>query len=341
MARQSIPRKGQGLAISVLLGALCFVTAPALAQETHYGFLDPMGPIARAQRTELIWAAVVILIAVLPVLIGTPIVYWRYRRSRVDTVYRPNWDFSTRLELLQWGVPTGIVIALSVWMTQAVFLLDPYREIDGQLAQRLDVEITGDTVRVDVIGLDWKWLFLYPDEGVASVGEMVIPVGRPVTMRLTTDTVMQSFMAPGLAGQIYAMPGMTTRMSLLADRPGVTSAINTQYNGTGFPDQRAPLRAVDDYAFAEWVETARAAPELDATSYARLAMSGDTVHAATLFDMPGDDPVTFDLTETGLYERVLARYRNGDPVPPERQPGSPVYDPSVAIPPEPLAEVQH
>ena len=325
-------RRSAGLPIA--LCTLLLSGGPAFAQDGRFGFLNPMGPIADAQLSELIWAAAIILVAVLPVLIGTPFIYYRYRRSRKDSTYRPDWDFSTRLEILQWGIPTLIVIALSVWMAQAVFLIDPYRSIDTELAERLDVEISGDPVRVDVIGLDWKWLFVYPDDGVASVGEMVIPVGRPVEIPPTTETVMQSFMAPGLAGQIYAMPGMTTRLSLLADEAGETVAMNTQYNGEGFARQRSPVRAVDDAAFAQWQSDARGGRTLDADAYARLATSGDLAHVAEMFDGTEGAPLQFDLAEPQLFERVLARYHGGDPVPPELQPGSPSYDPTIATLPE-------
>lgn len=156
-------------------------------------------------------------------------------------------------------------------------------------------------------------------------------------MRLTSDTVMQSFMAPGLAGQIYAMAGMRTRLSLLADRPGTTVAENTQYNGPGFARQRASVRAVEDTTFAQWVDDATKAEPLDVETYARLAQSTDLDEVRSMFGRTPGGPVVFSLAEPQLFDRVMARYLNGQPVPPEQQPGSPVYDPDAAILPEPLA----
>ncbi len=315
-----------------LLFALLF--APSLAVAEVQGFLTPFGAIARVQRTELIWATAITMIAILPVLVGTPLILWWYRRGNTRATYRPQWHFNTKLEILMWGVPTIIIVALSVWLTQAVFRIDPYRDIDAEMAEGMDFEITGPPVPVDVVGLDWKWLFIYPEENIASVGELVLPVGRPADMRLTTDTVMQSFMAPGLAGQIYTMAGMVTQLSMIADSPGTTVGQNTQYNGTGFSAQRAPVRALSTEDYADWVETARGAPALDVETYGVLAQSGDIAKARTDLGREGDGPLVFSLVAPRLFDRVVARYRSGEPVPPEAQPGSPVYDPETASLPE-------
>ncbi len=315
-----------------VLSACLFLPVPAAAQSE--GFLAPIGPIARMQRTELIWATAITLVAIVPVLIGTPLILWWFRRGNTRAKYRPQWHFDTKLEILMWGGPTLIVIALSVWLTQAVFRIDPYREIDAEMAQGMDFDLIGPPVAVDVVGLDWKWLFIYPEEGVASVGELILPVGRPAAMRLTTDTVMQSFMAPGLAGQIYTMAGMTTRLHLIAERPGSTVGQNTQYNGTGFPSQRAPVRAVPPEDYARWLDTARDAPPLDADTYAVLAKTGDIAQARADLGRDGEGPLIFTLADPRLFDRVVTRYMTGKPVEPESQPGSPLYRPDRAPLPE-------
>ena len=201
------------------------------------------------------------------------------------------------------------------------------------MAEGLEIDLTGPPLKVEVIGLDWKWLFIYPDEGVASVGELVLPVGRPVTMRLTTDTVMQSFMVPGLAGQIYAMAGMVTQMNMVADRPGEAYLQNTQYNGPGFPDQRAPVRAVSSGEYEDWLAEAMDGdgPVLDDRGYALLAQSGDLARAHADLDIPGEGPILFRLEGLGLFDRVVGRYMGADPVPPAAQPGSPTYDPVASV----------
>ena len=329
MRTAQFPRAAAG---PVVLAALLLFPSIAMAQVD--GFLVPFGPVAEAQRTELIWATAITMIAILPVLIGTPLILWWFRRGNTKATYRPQWHFNTKLEILMWGGPTLIIIALSIWLTQAVFRLDPYREITPEMAQGMNFEITGAPVAIEVVGLDWKWLFIYPEEGIASVGEMVIPVGRPATMRLTTDTVMQSFMAPGLAGQIYTMAGMVTRLQLIAERPGTTVGQNTQYNGTGFPTQRAPVRAVPAEDYARWLDAARDAPALDADTYAVLAHSGDVAKAREDLGRPGEGPLIFSLADPRLFDRIVARYRRGKPVEPESQPGSPFYRPDRAPLPE-------
>lgn len=315
------------------------VAACLPATASAQGFLTPIGPIAEAQRTELVWASVMIFVAIAPVLIGVPWILWRYRRSNTNAKYRPQWHFDTKLEILMWAGPTLIIIALSVWLTQAVFRLDPYRDIDAEMADGFDFEITGDTVSMDIIGLDWKWLFIYPDEGIATLGEMVVPVGHPVSMRLTTDTVMQSFMATGLAGQIYTMAGMVTRMNLIADRMGETLIENTQYNGPGFPSQRAPVRAVPEEEFARWrAEARRNALTLDAQTYAILAKSGDLSQVRSDLGLEGSGPIYFEIADSGLFDRIVGRYHTGAPIPAVAQPGSPSYDPEQALLPS-LAEI--
>ena len=330
---------GRHLKFSALAMSLIAVSATVAAADPQ-GFLRPIGPIAELQRTELIWASVIIMIAILPVLIGAPIVMWRYRRSNTKAAYRPQWSFDTKLEILMWAGPTLIIIALGIWLTQATFRIDPYRAIDQDYADGLDIGTLEEGVAVEVVGLDWKWLFLYPEAGVASVGEMVMPVQSPVAMRLTTDTVMQSFMASGLAGQIYVMAGMVTKQHLIATRPGETLAQNTQYNGEHFPAQRAIVRAVEDATYRDWLEQGRAAPPLDARTYAVLAQSGDLAKARADLgrEDEGDGPLLFSLDEPALFDRIVGRYRSGTPVSPEQQPGSPSYDPDAGLPPE-LAQI--
>ncbi len=327
------PRRSRLRACRAPLGALLAIV-PAAAWADIANFLDPLGPIARFQRLELIWASVLILIAVLPVLVGAPWILWRYRRSNRDAGYAPGWSFNTRLEIAMWGVPVLIVIALGIWLTQATVRIDPYREIDLEMAEGFDIRLEGPPVAIDTVGLDWKWLHIYPDEGIATVGELVVPVDRPVTMRLTTDTVMQSFMAPGLAGQIYAMPGMVTRLNFIADRVGETFAENTQYNGPGFAEQRSPVRAVPRDEYILWTAAATGAPPLDERAYARLAASGTLDEAREAFGQEGDGPLVFTLPDRRLFLRIVARYVTGEAIAPENQPGSPVYDPETASLPD-------
>ena len=188
------------------------------------GVVNHAGPVAAEQwHLYLIVGAVLVFVAG-PVLLLVPLIAWHYRLSNKGDAYRPDWGFSWPLEILVWIPPIGIVIGLAFLLWSATHRLDPYRPLTA--AQ--------PPVEVQVVALDWKWLFIYPDEGVATVNQLVIPVGRPVHLSLTSGTVMQSLLIPQLAGQIYAMAGMKTQLNLAASRAGVFRGQNTQFNGRGW-----------------------------------------------------------------------------------------------------------
>jgi len=305
--------------VLVPVTAACMILTAAGATMAQ-DFLSPMGPVAQAQHDHLIRVVAITMIVVMPVFIGVPLLLLRYRRRAKRSAYRPNWEFSGPLELVLWGVPILIVGILSWHLWHSTRTLDPYRELGP------------DALRVQVVGLDWKWLFVFPDEGVAVTGELVLPEQRPVSMALTTDTVMQSFMVPALAGQIYAMPGMTTRLNMKASRVGEAIGLNTQFNGTGFVDQRFQTRIVTDDDWAAWVASARDdGAALDAASYGVLARQGDIAKARRDLGLPGDGPIRFVLKDPSLFERVVGRYHTGRPVPPEQQPGTDLYRPEAAV----------
>lgn len=306
--RNVTPLRRPAPAIALVLAAMA-AAGPAAAAET---FLTPLGPIAEGQRAHFFLVIGLIALAILPVLIGTPLIFWRYRRSNTRASYTPKWEFNRWLEGAMWTVPTVIIVVMGVIMVGSTTRLDPYRPLPGE------------PVKVDVVGLDWKWLFVYPDQGVASVGELVLPVGRPVAMRITSDTVMQSFFVPALAGQIYAMPGMRTKLHLQADALGDTRGENTQYNGVGFSGQRFPVRIVDEAAFETWTSP-EDAPSLTDETYATLARRGSVADLRAALALEGEGPVRFRLDGTDLFDRVLDRYHDGDAVTPEEQPGSPAY----------------
>lgn len=292
-----------------VLTILLIAASPVFSQ----GFLTPLGPVAEDQRAHLIRVTAVTMIAIVPVLIGVPLILWRYRRGR-GAAYRPGFEFSLPLEITMWGVPTAIIIVLGGWLWQSTHKLDPYRPLGP------------DPLQVQVIGLNWKWLFLYPDQNVASIGTLVIPEGQPVQLKLTTDTVMQSFMVPALAGQIYAMPGMVTDLNLMANAEGEATGRNTQFNGVGFADQSIAVRAVDDAGWQAWVEGAGNAPALDSASYAQLGRRGSASDAASALDLPDS---RMRLSEPDLFHQVVSSYHDGQPIAPDQQPGAPGYQPEA------------
>lgn len=296
------------------------VLALAACSTQRSSFLDPGGPIAAAQRAHLVEVVAWTMIAILPVFLLVPLILWRYRYRNTRARYSPDWNFSGWLDLVMWGVPFLIVAVLSVQLWRSAHALDPYKPI----------EAAGAPVEVQVVGLDWKWLFLYPDLGIATVNELAFPAGAPVALELTTDTVMQSFMVPALAGQIYVMPGMRTKLHLLADEPGRFAGENTQYSGVGFTKQKFEAVAMTKEDFASWVAEVRAkGASLDAETYGRLALPSSGADARAALGSPAmpEGVVWFGTVEPGLFARVIDRYTQGAPVPPDLQPGAVGYAP--------------
>ena len=247
------------------------------------------GPIAATERDLLLGAAALMLIVVIPVFVMVAWFAWHYRASNTSARYMPEWGFSAKIEAAVWLVPTAIVLILGVMVWIYTDQLDPYKTL----------AIKGDPpLQVEAISLDWKWLFIYPKQHIATVNELVIPTKRPISFKLTSDTVMNSLYIPGLVGQIYTMAGMRTRLNMLADAPGHFTGLNTQYSGTGFSDQHFAVRAVPTARFSAWIKKVKRTPKrLDAAAYARL-------------EKPTSDvPVTlYSAVEPDLFSKVIAKY---------------------------------
>lgn len=248
------------------------------------GFLSPAGPVAAAIRDEFLLVCLIMLFVIGPVLLLVPLVAWRYRLSNTKSAYRPQWGFSWPLEALIWIPPTAIVVILAVFLWRDTHRLDPYKPLPGK------------AVSVQVIAADWKWIFVYPEQGVATVNRLVIPAGRPVHLDLTSATVMQSILIPRLAGQIYAMAGMRTQLNLQADAPGAFLGENVQFNGTGFQNQKFTVDAMDDAAYVRWLAEVRAQPNrLDDTEYEKLTRRSTVPH-----------PLAFGAVQPNLFDRVMS-----------------------------------
>ena len=282
-------------------------------------FMKPLGPIAEDQKTHLIWVTGLTLIAVIPVFIILPLILFKFGRKNGKGKYRPEWAESNKLELIMWGVPIILVIFMSLRLWHSTYTLDPYREIESD----------NPTVNVQVVGLDWKWLFIYPDYGIATVGEFALPVDYPTELTLTTDTVMQSFMIQALAGQIYAMPGMTTKLNLLATEPGTMEGENTQYNGDGFVEQKFMTLAKPVEDFESWIENVRlnSIPLTEETYniLARRTSRSEVQETLGTEQMP-EKALYFSVADYEFFSKILMRYFTGEDLTPETQPGSALFN---------------
>lgn len=292
----------------------------AACSEVRGSFLDPAGPIASAQRDHLIAVFWWTMIAIIPVFVLVPLMLWRYRYKNHKARYTPDWEFSGILDVLMWGVPFIIIAVLSTQLWQSTHALDPYKPIASDQPP----------MNVQVVGLDWKWLFIYPDLGIATVNELAFPVETSVGLELTSDTVMQSLMISALAGQIYVMPGMQTQLHVLADETGTFEGENTQFTGVGFTQQKFNALAMTPEDFTAWVEQVRNnGVALDAVTYGQLAIAstGAQAHDALGNTQMPQDVIYFNSVDPNLFSDVVGRYMQGTAVPPERQPGAVGYVP--------------
>ncbi|MBV8635397.1 MAG: ubiquinol oxidase subunit II [Burkholderiaceae bacterium] len=221
--------------------------------------MKPSGDIAAQQGHLIFVSTMLMLLIIVPVIVLTFWFAWRYRHSQTDTSvpYDPEWDHSTMLELVIWGAPLLIIIALGLLTWITTHTLDPYRpleRIDAQHPVAADVK----PLTVEVVALDWKWLFIYPDQGVATVNELVAPANTPIRFKITASTVMNSFYIPALAGQIYAMPGMETQLNAVINKEGDYEGFSANYSGAGFSDMHFTFHGVSNEGFDKWVQETRA-----------------------------------------------------------------------------------
>ena len=265
-----------------LLGVL--IGAATLGGCTE-GVLDPKGPIAAAERQILFNSLGIMLAIVIPTILATLGFAWWFRSSNTRARYMPDFEYSGRLEMLVWSIPIMTVFLVGGVAWVGSHDLDPPKPIVSAVKP----------VRVQVVSLGWKWLFIYPEQGIAAVNQLTIPVGTPVSFELTSSSVMNSFWVPQLGGQIYTMAGMTTRLHLQADHPGTYRGASANYSGEGFADMRFNVEAVPAETFAQWVDAARSAgPVLDAPAYADLATPSKAVA-----------PFTYRSAAPGMFSTIV------------------------------------
>ncbi|HLZ64676.1 MAG TPA: ubiquinol oxidase subunit II [Aliidongia sp.] len=259
-ARRLCDRRVAGLAFAAFLGGC------------SSGVMDPQGPVGSAEKTILFNSLGIMLAIVVPTIFATLGVAWWFRASNTRAHYLPDWEYSGRLEMVVWSIPAMTVLLLGGIGWIGSHDLDPPKPIAS----------TTNPIEVEVVSLDWKWLFIYPDLGIASVNSLIVPAGAPISFALTSDGVMNSFFVPQLGSQIYTMPGMVTRLQLEADNPGSYPGLSAQFSGDGFSDMRFILEAVPPDQFTQWVKATRGkGPTLDPRSFAELAQPSEAVAPKT------------------------------------------------------------
>ncbi|QNK03334.1 ubiquinol oxidase subunit II [Dyella telluris] len=256
--------------------------------------MSPSGDLAIQQRNLIITSTVLMLLIIVPVIALTLIFAWHFRASNKKATYDPDWDHSTILELLIWSAPLLIIIALGAITWVSTHKLDPYRPLDRVAANR---PMPSDVrpLQVNVVALDWKWLFIYPEQGIATVNELAAPVDRPIQFKITSSTVMNSFFIPALAGQIYAMPGMETQLQAVINKPGEFQGFSANYSGQGFSGMHFLFHGLSEEDFAQWVQkTKSGGSDLSRDAYVKLAQPSE------------NDAVKYYATvEPGLYRAIL------------------------------------
>jgi len=251
----------------------------------HPAVLSPAGPVSAGERIVLLDSLTIMLAVGIPTIVLILVFAYWFRASNTRARYRPDFAYSGRLELLVWSIPALVIFFLGGIAWISAHLLDPAEPLQSKV----------EPLEVEVVSLDWKWLFIYPQQNVASVNHMVVPVGVPLNLKITSASVFNVFFVPQLGSEIYAMYGMTSRLNLQADRPGVYLGLSAHFSGDGFPGMHFDVDAVSPREFAGWAAAARATgPVLDEATYRGLLKQTQDV-----------TPYTYRSVSTGLFERVV------------------------------------
>ena len=276
--------------------AAALAAATALAGCSKAVVLNPAGDVAAQQGQLVITATLLMLVIIVPVIALTLFFAWKYRQGNTEAEYDPEWHHSTKLELVIWSVPLAIIIILGALTWVTTHKLDPYRPLDRIDAQR-PVPAGLKPLEVQVVAMDWKWLFVYPEQGIALVNELAAPVDRPIHFKLTATSTMNAFYVPDLAGMVYAMPGMQTELHGVINKAGVFPGLASHNSGAGFSGMTFKFHGLSDAGFAQWVQQAQTEGKtLDKSTYLELAKPSER------------DPVQrFARVDADLYDRVLNR----------------------------------
>jgi len=264
---------------------VCLV--PIVLTACQAAVLDPKGIVGSAEKTLMIDSLAIMLAIVLPTIAATFAFAWWFRASNTKAKYLPDFTYSGELELIVWGIPILVIMLLSGVMWIGSHDLDPAKPLASKTPP----------LEIQVVSLDWKWLFIYPNQGVASVNQLVLPAGVPIHFYLTSASVMSAFFIPQLGSMIYTMNGMTTQLNLQADAPGTFHGLASHFSGDGFPSMHFEVHAVPAEQFAAWIETTRTTgPTLDAASYTALAKQSMNI-----------SPFTFRTTAPELFQQIATQ----------------------------------
>jgi len=259
-----------------------------LSRGREFAILDPKGPIAAQERTLILEATGLMLLVVIPVFILTYAIVSKYREENTKATYEPNWDHHSGLEFIWWALPCLIIAAVSALSWKSSHDLDPFKPLNSSVKP----------MTIQVVALPWKWLFIYPEQGIATVNQVEFPAGTPVTFEITSDAPMNSFWIPQLGGQIYAMPGMSTQLHLQADQPGTYLGASANISGAGFAGMRFTATSTSQADFATWVGSMKqSGPSLSISAYDSLSTPSQNVA-----------PSAYSSTVPGLYEEVVMKY---------------------------------
>jgi cytochrome o ubiquinol oxidase subunit 2 len=276
--------------------ALVLASAALLLAGCERAVFNPAGSIARQQRDLIVISTGLMLLIIVPVMVLIVVFAWRYRKGKGGT-YDPNFDHSTTLELAIWSAPLLIIIALGALTWSSTHLLDPFRPLDRKATALEGRAQNSQALRVQVVSLDWKWLFIYPELGIATVNDLVLPVDREVRFDITSSNMMNTFYAPTMAGMIYAMPGMQSTLHAVLDRPVDSTGYSGNYSGAGFSNMRFRIRGVSEQQFTGWVASAKAGGRtLDTATYLQLVKPSEKVPS-----------MLFAYGDKDLYRRILER----------------------------------
>lgn len=277
------------------------------------GILNPAGPVGSAEKQILINSTAIMLAIIIPTIIATLAVAWWFRAGNKKAEYRPDWEYSGAVELVVWSIPALTILLLGGIAWIGSHDLDPARPLPAAPGK--------GPLEVEVVSLDWKWLFIYPDQGIATVNQLVVPAGVPVTYKLTSATVWNVFFVPQMGTMIYTMPRMATRLNLQADRPGVYEGLSAHYSGDGFSGMQFRVHAVPPRQFAAWAGSVRGSGKpLDGTAYAALVKPSSYVQ-----------PMTYGGVAPRLFEAIVAN-RAPPPISPKTTP------PEMHVSPKPPLE---